>query len=98
DGAARRMAAPYFNDSNAGPDLRVSGGAKAGGREIGIRPNQFLWFWRRKCLLNPAEVAVSGIFICGAGAVSPAGWGVAALREALARGEPPAPENPSGPR
>src|SRR5260370_40585763 len=31
---------------------------------------------------------MSEIFICGCGAVSPAGWGVPALREALARGEP----------
>jgi hypothetical protein len=31
---------------------------------------------------------VSKIFIRGEGAVSPAGWGVAALREALERGEP----------
>ena len=31
---------------------------------------------------------MSGIFVHGFGAVSPAGWGVAALREALARGEP----------
>lgn len=28
------------------------------------------------------------IYVCGLGAVSPAGWGMAALREALARGEP----------
>jgi len=31
---------------------------------------------------------VSGIFVQGYGAVSPAGWGVAPLREALTRGEP----------
>ena len=31
---------------------------------------------------------MSSIFICGSGAVSPAGWGVAPLREALARGVP----------
>jgi len=31
---------------------------------------------------------VSKIFICGEGAVSPAGWGMAAFREALVRGEP----------
>jgi 3-oxoacyl-(acyl-carrier-protein) synthase len=31
---------------------------------------------------------MSRIFVPGAGAVSPAGWGVAALREALNRGEP----------
>jgi hypothetical protein len=30
---------------------------------------------------------VSEIFVCGAGAVSPAGWGLKAFREALARGE-----------
>lgn len=28
------------------------------------------------------------VFVCGIGAVSPAGWGVAAMREALRRGEP----------
>jgi hypothetical protein len=33
-------------------------------------------------------VDVSQVFIRGIGAVSPAGWGMAALREALARGEP----------
>jgi len=33
-------------------------------------------------------VALSGVFICGCGAVSPAGWGVAALSEALVRGQP----------
>jgi hypothetical protein len=31
---------------------------------------------------------MSGIFVCGTGAVSPAGWNVAAFREALSRGEP----------
>jgi 3-oxoacyl-(acyl-carrier-protein) synthase len=32
---------------------------------------------------------VSGeVFVCGTGAITPAGWGVGALREALARGEP----------
>lgn len=31
---------------------------------------------------------MSRIYVSGMGAVSPAGWGVAALREALARGEP----------
>ena len=31
---------------------------------------------------------MSRVFVCGLGAVSPAGWGVAALREALSRGEP----------
>ena len=31
---------------------------------------------------------MNNIFVCGLGAVSPAGWGVAPLREALARGEP----------
>ena len=30
---------------------------------------------------------MSEIFVCGAGAVSPAGWGMKAFREALARGE-----------
>jgi hypothetical protein len=33
-------------------------------------------------------VVVSRIFVCGLGAVSPAGWGVAALQSALDRGEP----------
>src|SRR5258707_856405 len=31
---------------------------------------------------------MSGVFVCGCGAVSPAGWGVVPLRESLARGEP----------
>ena len=31
---------------------------------------------------------MSGIFVHGLGAVSPAGWGVAALREALKKNEP----------
>jgi 3-oxoacyl-(acyl-carrier-protein) synthase len=31
---------------------------------------------------------MSRVFVCGLGAVSPAGWGVAALREALDRGTP----------
>ena len=31
---------------------------------------------------------MSRVFVCGLGAVSPAGWGAAAMREALARGEP----------
>jgi hypothetical protein len=31
---------------------------------------------------------MSNIYICGMGAVSPAGWGVPALREALSKGEP----------
>jgi 3-oxoacyl-(acyl-carrier-protein) synthase len=35
---------------------------------------------------------MSGIFVAGLGAVSPAGWNVAALRDALARGEPVPPQ------
>ena len=31
---------------------------------------------------------MSNVYICGLGAVSPAGWGVPALREALSQGEP----------
>jgi len=31
---------------------------------------------------------MSGVYVCGLGAVSPAGWGVPALREALRKGEP----------
>ena len=31
---------------------------------------------------------MSRVFVCGLGAVSPAGWSVAALRAALAKGEP----------
>ncbi len=31
---------------------------------------------------------MSRVFVCGLGAVSPAGWGAAAMREALAKGEP----------
>ncbi len=31
---------------------------------------------------------MSGVYVCGLGAVSPAGWGVPALREALSKGEP----------
>src|ERR1035438_10529201 len=31
---------------------------------------------------------MSRVFVCGLGAVSPAGWNVAAMRAALARGEP----------
>ena len=31
---------------------------------------------------------MSRVFVCGLGAVSPAGWNVAAMREALAKGEP----------
>ena len=31
---------------------------------------------------------MSRVFVCGLGAVSPAGWTAAALREALAKGEP----------
>lgn len=31
---------------------------------------------------------MSDIFVCGSGAVSPAGWGIKPFREALARGEP----------
>ena len=30
---------------------------------------------------------MSDVFVCGCGAVSPAGWGVVPLREALKRGE-----------
>ncbi len=33
------------------------------------------------------EVVVSDIFVCGMGTVSPAGWGMKAFREAIARGE-----------
>lgn len=39
----------------------------------------------------------TGVFIGGIGAVSPAGWSVAALRDALARGEPLTPQDLSRP-
>ncbi len=39
-----------------------------------------------------AESGAKNIFVCGLGAVSPAGWGIAALRDALASGEPIAPQ------
>lgn len=42
--------------------------------------------WQR--VTRPPEKRPEGIFIHGIGAVSPAGWSVTALREALARGEP----------
>jgi hypothetical protein len=31
---------------------------------------------------------MSGVYVCGLGAVSPAGWGISAMREALSKGEP----------
>src|SRR4051794_16765218 len=37
--------------------------------------------------LRYREVRVSEIFVCGTGAVSPAGWGMQEFRNALARGE-----------
>ena len=37
--------------------------------------------------LNLQEVRMSDIFVCGTGAVSPAGWGMQPFREAIARGE-----------
>ncbi len=33
-------------------------------------------------------LVMTPVYICGVGAVSPAGWGVAPMREALERGEP----------
>src|SRR2546422_8586932 len=35
-----------------------------------------------------SSLRMSSVFICGTGAVSPAGWGVGSLRQALTRGEP----------
>ena|SRR6266568_1698571 len=35
-----------------------------------------------------SSLRMSSVFVCGSGAVSPAGWGVASLRQALTRGEP----------
>ncbi len=35
-----------------------------------------------------SSLRMSGVFVCGSGAVSPAGWGVGSLRQALTRGEP----------
>src|SRR5689334_10427496 len=52
------------------------------------RALQLVRFWRRECESGHAEVDVSRIFVMGLGAVSPAGWNVAALRDVLNKGEP----------
>src|SRR5690348_16790431 len=46
-------------------------------------PHQLVWIWRRQRHSDFSEVPVSGIAVCGWGAVSPGGWGVATLRETL---------------
>ena len=43
---------------------------------------------RRECGPYSAEVALSDVVVGGIGAVSPAGWGVRALREAVWSGQP----------
>src|SRR5262249_53248507 len=58
------------------------------GGEIGVCVVKFLRLRRCQRHAHPAEVVLSGIFVRGEGAVSPAGWGVAAIREAIARDEP----------
>jgi hypothetical protein len=52
------------------------------------RSVQFIRFRRRQRDSDFEEVGMSRIFVAGLGAVSPAGWNVAALREALDKGEP----------
>ena len=58
------------------------------GRARECRVVQLVRFRRRQCDLDFAEVGMSRIFVAGLGAVSPAGWNVAALRDALDKGEP----------
>ena len=55
---------------------------------------QLVWIRRRQRDLDFAEVDMSRIFVAGLGAVSPAGWNVAALREALRTRANPCPFNP----
>src|SRR5258708_525371 len=82
------MAAADLHAAGLGRCLRVSGGAKTNNYESGLRADQFLRLWRGQCHINFAEVAVNRIFVHGHGAVSPAGWGISPLRDALAKGTP----------
>src|SRR5438477_2953995 len=82
------MAATECNPGNARACLRFSPGQNTDRCEAGVRSVQFFWFRWRQCHLDFTEVVVSKVFVRGEGAVSPAGWGVAALRATLDRGEP----------
>ena len=75
-----------FRISRSG--LQISGGEQTTGRTGECRTVQFVWLRRRECGLDFEEVGMSRIFVTGIGAVSPAGWNVAALRDALDKGEP----------
>src|SRR5262245_55420264 len=68
--------------------MLVSAGAKTGDREPGLCHEQFVWLRRRQRLVDFTEVVVSWVCVHGCGAVSPAGWGMAALRESVANGAP----------
>ena len=87
DGFAPTMAPAHFHAANSRPRLYFSDRSKTDGGKIGIRADQLVRFWRRQRHAHPAEVVVSRIYVEGCGAVSPAGWGVAPLREAISKGE-----------
>lgn len=103
DGPAGTMAAADDHDARARSGSPLQAGAKADESEraepsIRIRAFEFIWFRRGECILTLSTICVSGpVFIGGIGAVSPAGWNLAALRDALAKNEPLPPQELSRP-
>src|SRR5260221_8218516 len=82
------MAAAHLHTASSGCRLRVFSGAQTNAGKGGLCADQFLRLWRGQCHADFAEVAVNRIFVHGHGAVSPAGWGIGPLRDALAKGTP----------
>src|SRR5882724_10040135 len=82
------MAPAHAHNRDARACLRFPPGQKTDRCANRVRTLEFIRV--RRCKRDPdnAEVVVSQVFVRGEGAVSTAGWGVAALRTALARGEP----------
>src|SRR5688500_7035780 len=91
-GAEGAMAATDDDNANARPGGAFPVGPKADesegtGPSFRIRAFEFFWIWRRERVTPFPPVPMSAVFISGCGAVSPAGWDLAAMRDALAKGQ-----------
>src|SRR5512140_1295104 len=91
------MAAARTGIPKARPGLRLSNCGSFERRARAPCAFEFVRVRRRQRQPSTAEVVVSRIFICGLGAVSPAGWGVPSLRAALEADLPLPTEAMAGP-
>src|SRR5215203_2920011 len=82
---AGAMAAAHDDHRDSGSRLRLSHRSRAARCEDRLRAHEFVRLRRREREPDSAEVdmSASDIFVVGTGAVSPAGWGVPALVDAV---------------